>query len=210
MLNPKQVFITIAILLFAAKGPAQRKWQAEVYAGGNYLTLNESFVNWGNTWQAGIGASCQVKPGIQMVVKTKYHHSPAKTDNLFIWELYAYAWDYSIKSENSYAIETSLALRFHNPEDRFGMYATIGGGLYCMKIGKIEILNGYVDALNYSYSYLYEGTGINKTKPFGYIGCGFNTPISSRVRIKIESVYNGTFDGKLQYLPVVSIFQFKL
>ena len=208
MIIKNKLIVLFAAILFASTAHAQRNWQAEVYGGWNYLTLNESFANWENTWQAGIGASCQVKPGIQMVVKTKYHHSPAETDNISIWELYAYGWDYRIESENSYAVETSVALRFLNPEDKFGMYATLGGGLYFMRIGKIEVLSGLGDEL--TESYLYEGTGINTTKPFGYIGCGFNIPISSKVRIKIESVYNGTFDGKLQYLPVVSTVQFTL
>ena len=206
-MNPKQVFITIAILLFAAKGHAQRNWEAEVYGGWNYFTLSNS-INWGNTWQAGIGASCQVKPGIQAVVKTAYHHSPANADNVFYYEPYVYGWVYRIESENSYALETSVALRFLNPEDKFGMYATIGGGLYYMRIGKIEIFSGWSEEL--AESYLYTGTGINKIKPFGYIGCGFNIPISSRIRIKIESVFNSTFDAKQQYLPVISTVQFTL
>lgn len=208
MINKNKVIVLLAALLFVSTGYAQRNWQAEVYGGWNYLTLNESFVNWGNTWQAGMGASCQVKPGIQMVVKTKYHHSPAETDKIFILVLDVYGWDYRLESENSYAVETSVALRFLNPEDKFGMYATLGGGLYFMRIGKIEVFSGLGEEL--TESYLCEGTGMNTTKPFGYIGCGFNIPISSRVRLKIESVYNGTFDGKLQYLPVVSTFQFAL
>jgi hypothetical protein len=88
------------------------------------------------------------------------------------------------------------------------MYATLGGGLYFMRIGKISVFSGLGEVL--TESYLQEGTGVNITKPFGYIGCGFNIPISSRVRIKIESVYSGTVDAKLQYLPVVSTFQFTL
>jgi hypothetical protein len=210
MKNKFIVLFACVFIIFTSNNYAQNKWKAEIKGGRNIIASGGLFNNWGCGWDVGVGFSYQLKPSLQIAATASYQYFPYNGGKVYYAVPAVIGINSRVEGNKSYAYEASLATRLHPSNLKFGPFIAFRSGLYYLNIGQINIKMWMEATPQHVSIYPYAGTGKAELKAFGAIGLGFNIPFASRWAMRFESGYTSTFDGRQQFIPVLSTIQYNL